>query len=120
MSALMVRLGNGDPAGCVAEEIVAVSLLTEDEALLRERDQELGDEAVEHAVGELRGLFELFQDDDVLRMFEMVEPADAALGGQDPVNVAMGVADQRIEAWFDPFGGIAATGHLSGPGYRWP
>jgi hypothetical protein len=29
------------------------------------------------AAAELRGLFELFQDDDVLDMFDMREPSDA-------------------------------------------
>jgi hypothetical protein len=120
MSALMVRLANGDPAGCVAEEMLAVSLLREAEALLRDREQELGEDEVDHAVGELRGIFELFQDDDVLQMFKMVEPADAAVAGEDPVNVAMGVADQRVEAWFDAFGGTVTSGHLTGSNYRWP
>jgi hypothetical protein len=100
--------------------MLAVSLLQEAEALLRDREQELGEDEVDHAVGELRGIFELFQDDDVLQMFKMVEPADAAVAGEDPVNVAMGVADQRVAAWFDAFGGTVTSGHLTGPNYRWP
>jgi hypothetical protein len=39
--------------------------------------------------------FELFEDDDVLNMFDMTEPADAALAGHDPINHQLGVADQR-------------------------
>jgi len=33
----------------------------------------------------------------------------------------MGVVDQRIEAWFRPFGGTIPAGHLDDiPIYRWP
>jgi hypothetical protein len=56
--------------------------------------------------------FELFEDDDVLNMFEMAEPADAALAGHDPINQQLGVADQRVQSWFHAFGGTAPTGYL--------
>jgi hypothetical protein len=67
------------------------------------------------ASDELRGLFELFQDDDVLGMFDMREPADAAVVGRSPINVHLGVVDQRIDAWFQPFGWTIPTGYLSEP-----
>ena len=119
-SALCVRLSDGRPAGCVAEEIVAVALMQEAEALL-ELHEELPPEDVKRAAGELRGLFELFQDDDVLNLFEMADPGDAAVAGHDPINRQMGVVDQRVEAWFEPFGWTTAAGHLDEePYYRWP
>jgi hypothetical protein len=37
-------------------------------------------------------------------MFDMHEPADAAMTGHDPVDRYMGVVDQRLEAWFDAHG----------------
>ena len=45
-------------------------------------------------------------------MFDMVEPADAALAGHDPLNQQLGVADQRVESWFDPFAWTSPTGYL--------
>jgi hypothetical protein len=70
------------------------------------------------ATAELRSLFELFEDDDVLELFEMKEPADAALAFRSPISRQLGIADQRIEAWFTPFGGFPTTGHLSEAGDR--
>jgi hypothetical protein len=104
--ALMARLSAGDPAGCIAEEILAVRLLEIADARL-DHDAEtgaLGDEEAAAAKEAARGLFELFEDDEVLGLFEMHEPSDAAPSGSD--------ADQRLEAWFQPFGGTAGTGHL--------
>jgi hypothetical protein len=79
--ALMARLSAGARAGCVAEEIVAVALLDEAREWLamRARAGELDEGAARAAIDKLRGLFELFEDDDVLRVFEMREPADAAV-----------------------------------------
>jgi len=111
--ALTSRLGLQEAAGCLAEEIVAVELLT---IARDDLDAQLGggllsaDEA-EHAAEELRGLFELFDDDDVLDLFDMLEPADAAIAGHDPVSQQMGKVDQRLEAWFRPFGGVNASGY---------
>jgi hypothetical protein len=119
-SALIARLADGHAAGCVAEEIVTVRLLEIAEQLLAENEQAIGEAATAHAIDELRGIFELFQDDDVLQMYEMAEPADAAIAGQSSVNRQLGVADQRIEAWFDAFGGTVVSGHLNGPMHRWP
>jgi hypothetical protein len=112
--ALMARLSDGAPAGCVAEEIIAVALIEEARVWLElGREEGRFDEDQERAASEeLRGLFELFQDDDVLNMFEMVEPADAALAGHDPLNEQLGVADQRVESWFDAFSWASPTGYL--------
>lgn len=52
------------------------------------------------------------EDDDVLGMFKMREPGDAALAGNDPMSRQLGVVDQRIESWFRPFGGIVPTGYI--------
>jgi hypothetical protein len=112
--ALMARLSAGEPAGCVAEEILAVKLMAEAETWL-ELESERGTldyAATVAAKGELRSLFELFQDDDVLNMFGMEEPGDAALAGHSWIYQQLGVADQRIEAWFKPFSWTIATGHL--------
>ena len=104
--ALMARLSEGVPAGCVAEEIVAVSLIEQARTWLELRadDGELTAEELEAARQEFQGLFEFFEDDDVLAMFDMAEPADAALAGHDQINEQLGVVDQRLETWFDPFG----------------
>jgi len=112
---LMTRLSADRPAGCVAEEIVAVALINEAKAWLEmlESDGEISPEDARAAAEEMTGLFELFQDDDVLDMFEMEEPADAALARHDPINQQLGVADQRIESWFDPFSWAAPTGYLA-------
>lgn len=113
--ALMARLSHGEPAGCVAEEILAVVLLDEARTRLEmEADQgTLRAAAARAAADELRGLFELFQDDDVLDLFDMQEPADAAVAGQSPISVQLGVVDQRVEAWFQPFGWTTPTGYLA-------
>jgi hypothetical protein len=113
--ALMSRLASGSPAGCVAEEIIAFRVIEEAHAWL-EMQADLGElesDATEDAASELESLFELFQDDDVRDLFDMKEPADAALRGHDPISRQLGVADQRIEAWFEPFWGLPATGHLA-------
>ncbi len=112
--ALMARLSNGAPAGCLAEEIVAVDLMDGARSWLELRREEglLEAHEEEAASEELSGLFELYEDDDVLDMFGMHEPADAAMAGHDPVNEYLGVVDQRLEAWFDPYGWAAPTGYL--------
>ncbi|MQA91395.1 MAG: hypothetical protein GEU90_14395 [Gemmatimonas sp.] len=116
--ALMARLSAGEPAGCVAEELLAVELMSEGEAWLAMQVEtgELTEGEAKQAAGEFRSLFELFEDDDVLNLFEMSEPADAALAGQSEISHQMGVADQRLEAWFKPFSWTAATGYLGDGG----
>lgn len=113
--ALMARLSDGVPAGCVAEEIIAVRLIEQATGRLEGRadEGELTEVQVGAAANELHGVYELFQDDDVLKMFDMVEPADAALAEYDPIHQQLGVADQRVEAWFKPFGGTIPTGYIS-------
>jgi hypothetical protein len=113
--ALMARLSEGGPAGCLAEEIMAVGLIDEAAARLAARGErgELSESEVAAATSELRGLFELFEDDDVLDLFEMREPGEAALASEDPARRRFGVADQRVEAWFTPFGTTIPTGHLA-------
>jgi hypothetical protein len=111
---LMVRLSEGSPAGCVAEEIVAVNLIEEARGRLESlaKQYQLTPAQASSAADELRGLFELFQDDDLLDMFDMHEPADAALAGHDPIKRQMGVVDQGVESWFRPFGWTTPTGYL--------
>ena len=111
---LMSRLSSGLAPGCLAEEIVAVGLVQQARAMidLQHETGELGAEAASAAKEEVRGLFDLFEDSDVLRMFEMKEPSDADHAGASPVNRILGTADQRFVAWFLPFGTVAATGHL--------
>lgn len=70
------------------------------------------------AASELRSLFELFQDDEALDLFAMKEPADAALAGESFSSQQLGIADQRLEAWFKPFEGTAATGIWRRPATR--
>ncbi|MCW3008285.1 MAG: hypothetical protein JWP17_2911 [Solirubrobacterales bacterium] len=112
--ALMARLSADEPAACVGEEIVAVGLLDEARSWIeaeRDRDALTEDEA-DNATNELRALFDLFSDDDVLELFTMREPSDAAVAGHRPDAAARGIVDQRLEAWFVAFGGVAVTGHL--------
>lgn len=103
--ALPVRLAAGDPAGCLAEEILAVRLFEiahrtlstqYHECTLREEDASAAAEAA-------RGLFGIFESDEVLALFDMHEPSDA-LGGLD--------GDSRLEDWFRPSGATPGTGHL--------
>jgi hypothetical protein len=112
--ALTARLSAGRPAGCVAEEILAVALLQAAHAWLEMQHQrhELDHATMATAAAELRGLFELFQDDDVLDMFDMREPSDAAASRFTSRAQQMGIADQTVEHWFDPFGWTVPTGYL--------
>jgi hypothetical protein len=112
--ALTARLSAGQPAACVAEEVLAVALLQEAHAWLEMEHErhELDRATMATAAAELRGLFELFQDDDVLDMFDMREPSDAAASRFAYRAQQMGIADQTVEHWFDPFGWTAPTGYL--------
>jgi hypothetical protein len=58
--ALMARLSGDSPAGCLAEEIIAVALLEEANAQLGMGVEkgDISEEEAEHARGELRGLFD--------------------------------------------------------------
>jgi hypothetical protein len=112
--ALMIRLTDGRTAGCVAEEIMAVGLLEEARGRLEARSErgEITKSETATASNELDGIFELFEDDDVLDMFEMREPSDAVMAQHDPIKHELGVVDQRIENWFAPFGWTIGTGYL--------
>lgn len=113
--ALMARLSAGAPAGCVAEEILAVHLIDTAHAQL-ELDLEEGllDEAdADVAAADLQDLWDLFEDDDVMFMFDMSEPSDAALANHTDVYREAGIADQRFEAWFSPLWALPTTGNLS-------
>lgn len=70
------------------------------------------DEAEAAAEAAKGGLFELFEDDDVLDLFGMEEPSDAAVAGHSRIRREMGVVDQRIESWFEPFGWTIPTGYI--------
>lgn len=113
--ALLVRLSDGRPAGCVAEEILAVGLIegAKSQLEIRADSGELTEaEATAAATAATSGLFELFEDDDVLYLFDMREPADAAITGHSPINREAGIADQRLESWFEPFTWTIPTGYL--------
>jgi hypothetical protein len=114
--ALMARLSCGYPAGCLAEEILAVALLDNATVWIdMEADKgNLDIESAQPAMDALRGIFDLFEDDDVLALFEMEEPSDAALAGHSWINRQAGVVDQRVESWFRPFGPVPETGYLQG------
>jgi len=115
--ALMARLSSDHPAGCVAEEILAVALLDEAEVVLdtaAAAGHLTRDEQAE-AADALRALFDLFQDDDTLNLWDMAEPADAAVAGQSAYNQQADVVDQRVEAWLVPFGWTAPTGYVDSP-----
>jgi hypothetical protein len=113
--ALMCRLSSGEAAGCLAEEILAVEVLE-----LASSQLELGvkrgvltpDELM-HAREELRSIFELFEDDDVLDLFDMQEPSDAVVAQHGTVHQQMGKVDQRVESWFRPFARVTATGYYA-------
>jgi hypothetical protein len=110
----MARLSAGQPAGCVAEEILAVGLIDQARMWLEMQADagEISSVEADVAIDALSGLFDLFEDDDVLRLFDMHEPSDAAVDRHAPITVQLGVADQRMDAWFAPFGWVAPTGHL--------
>jgi hypothetical protein len=111
--ALTVRLGLGYPAGCLAEEILSVEILDIASGHLEAQhvSGELTADEAGRARQELRGIFELFEDDDVLDLFDMAEPADAAVAGHSWTSQQMGKVDQRLESWFRPFGFVSPSGY---------
>ena len=115
--ALMARLSSDHPAGCVAEEVLAVALIEEAGAVLEAlaADEGLDDDELGRAALELRALFDLFQDDDRLDLWAMAEPSDAAVAASSRAHEALDVVDQRVEAWFRPFGWTAPTGYVDTP-----
>jgi hypothetical protein len=99
--ALVARLAEGAPAACVAEEVLAVELLRHASGWL-DLQVDLGEldaDDAQAATTELNALFELFEDDDVLDLFDLREPV---------------ADDDGLEGWFLPFVGRPTTGHLAG------
>lgn len=74
------------------------------------RSGTLDEEDAALAVRELSALFDVFGDKDVLDLFRMREPPDAALAFHSSADRGLGIADQRPASWMLPFGGYAATG----------
>ena len=114
--ALMVRLSDGRPAGCLAEEIMAVGLLEDAKGSLRTRCEigELTEEEADWACGELAGIFELFEDDDVLALFAGAESGEGALSERVQLSSRGATLDRRIEEWFVPFSWTLPTGYIGG------
>lgn len=107
----LAQPGDAIPPSCVAEELVLEMIRREAIAAL-----ELVD-APPASIGATRGLFEVCQDDDILDLFSMEEPADAALALTEPINQSMGKVDMRIEEWFTPFYGGVGRGTAPHPIY---
>jgi hypothetical protein len=96
----------GDPIapGCPAEEL-ALELIRQQAILTLELV-----DAPSASLGATKGVYEVCEDDDILDLFAMQEPADAALALTNPISAMMGEADMRIEEWFHPF-------YDGGPGF---
>jgi hypothetical protein len=70
---LVARLSDERPPAASPEEVLAVALITEARASLELEAGTLDADAADTATDALRGLFELFQDDDVLNLYDMRE-----------------------------------------------
>lgn len=112
--ALLGRLSAEEPAGCLAEEIVACEIVKEAEAWLQlcRDEKQIPVEEAKAAIEALSEMFDLFEDADVDSLFEMTDPADAALADHSHMHEVLGVVDTRVEAWFQPYGDRPALGHL--------
>jgi hypothetical protein len=86
--ALIARVVDGEPAACVAEEVLAVALLNEARSWLYEADLDTAERAA--ALDALPSLFALFEESRALR----------------------GDIDPDVRTWFAPFHGRPAAGHL--------
>jgi hypothetical protein len=84
---------------CVAEEFV-LELIRREAVFALELV-----EASEASISATRGVRQVCEDDDILDLFDMQEPADAAVALENPINQMMGKADMRIRNWFEPFFG---------------
>ena len=89
----------GDPIapGCPAEEL-ALELIRQQAILALELV-----DAPSASLSATKGVYEVCEDDDILDLFAMQEPADAALALTNPINVMMGKADMRVQESFHPF-----------------
>lgn len=112
--ASITRLMDQEPAGCVAEEIAATRVLEEAAKIIKGQEKRgtIGGEEAEQATESLTGVFALFGDSEVLGLFEMEEPSDAAILSAQAEESHGEQIDQRLEAWFVPLWGKAASGHL--------
>lgn len=86
--ALIARLSSGQPAGCLAEEIMAVELIAEATDWIEDAaaSGRIDEDTTEQATDALRSLFELFEDDEVLDLLAMREPSDG--GAHRPQRTA--------------------------------
>jgi hypothetical protein len=94
------KLAQPGPAiapGCIGEELALELIRQEAVSILDLVD------APRTSIDATRGVYEVCEDDDVLDLFNMEEPADAAVALTDPISLALGKSDMRIEAWFNPF-----------------
>jgi hypothetical protein len=103
-SSLMTNLSRGLPAASLAEEICAVELISQAESFLELLEEEERIDRAQRlkAKPEFNGLFELFEDDDVLALWDI-----PTIPGQQ------GQLRRMADDWFRPFGGVIATGYLS-------
>jgi hypothetical protein len=124
-SALLARLSTEEPAGCLAEEVIALSLISEAHAWLEMQGDlgELDEDEVVLGRAATEDLFELFQDDDVRFLFGSEQGLDAEgrkeldLGAVPAVieqdgGAAVASAKKAINEWFEPLWGGPGTGHL--------
>ncbi|MBJ7457548.1 MAG: hypothetical protein JHD02_00020 [Thermoleophilaceae bacterium] len=114
LTALLARLSSNEPAACIAEEIVAVTLLERASDALASDKQAgvISEQESWNALEELGGIWMLFGDDDVLELFGMREPADAAIELRRSLEERESRIDKRVEAWFDVMQGAVPTGLL--------
>lgn len=102
---LCAQLSAGQLPGCIAEEIIMLSLMGVASSMMEESDRLTGEQAKqsEEAMGELTSRL---GDNYALSLHKMKEPGDAALYSQQEG------ADLRFESWFEPLWGRASTGYL--------
>jgi hypothetical protein len=110
----LAQPGTAIPPSCVGEELALELIRREAIGAL-----ELVD-APESSIDATRGVFEVCQDSDILDLFDMQEPADAAVSLTDPVNTHLGKVDMRPEEWFKPFYGGVREGTAPHPLYLEP
>ena len=85
--------------GCVAEELALELIRQEAIAVL----EVIG--APQESIEATRKVYDVCEDDDILGLFKMSDPAEVAAAISDPANSALGKADMRIPEWFMPFYG---------------
>lgn len=100
-TSLQTRLSNGQPAGCMAEEILAVRQMERAEFYFDSMVADGECSAEDAAVGKdaLEGIFDLFDDDDALGLVGLPEAIPAAVLGETEI----GHDEKEVESWFEPF-----------------